>query len=149
MKMKPHSAKIYFGLDTVTCMEKDADSMEFARRAIRAGIEEGAFLPEFSEPTGTEQAAVAYDAAGKIIGIATYYRPDDTNFLWLNMLWVVPECRRQTIGSHLVSAVIAAAARAELPINLGVLVTNTDAARLYESLGFVPESVTYRKDPVV
>ena len=94
---------------------------------------------EGSELALTEIVFVA-EEDGAWLGMAGgYLREDDPTAAGLWGMWVAPEARRRTLGSHLADAVAAwARARKALRLELSVTDRAEGAAALYERLGFTP-----------
>jgi ribosomal protein S18 acetylase RimI-like enzyme len=68
-----------------------------------------------------------------------YLREDDPSAAGLWGMWVAPDARRRSVGTHLVDSIAAwARARRALCLELSVTDRAAAAAALYERLGFIP-----------
>lgn len=56
-------------------------------------------------PDGNEQCWIVTDKAGELVGFATHYIPDNTGLMWLDLLYVDWDVRRQQIGRELIALV--------------------------------------------
>jgi diamine N-acetyltransferase len=73
----------------------------------------------------------------RLVGFAAYYRPDRTDELKLDKLYVHHDYQGQGIGSRLMAQVEAAAAAQALPtLILNVNKNNVQAIRAYQASGF-------------
>ncbi|WP_449255162.1 GNAT family N-acetyltransferase [Bosea sp. (in: a-proteobacteria)] len=108
--------------------------------AFATGQAEGVFTRHRLPPTGDEQAAVVGDPAAPD-GFALFYeaRP---RCLWLDLIWVSPTHRRQSIGGLMMTAIREhAKAMGYERIELGTSDFDGELSRFYRKRGFEPEHV--------
>jgi GNAT superfamily N-acetyltransferase len=89
--------------------------------------------------------ALRMDSAGDAIGFTQLYPSFSSvsmsRVVILNDLFVAPAWRRSTVARRLVGAAVAhAAERGAIRLELATQCANAPARRLYESLGFVPDT---------
>ncbi len=112
---------------------------EAAMRMMLAGQAEG-FIPSNRSPlVGSEELILARQAThdGYInAGVAVFYQPEDAHCLWLDVLYVAPEYRRQGIGRALVTLVRQNAIDAGLSeFSVGTMLDNAPMLSLLKSVG--------------
>lgn len=132
-----------------------AEQRTFVDQAFAAGLEEGAFPSHRAAPEGDEDIVLAVmdvaDLVGtrvEYVGFASYYVPGHMPLVWLDLLYVEPAFRRQSVATRLVASVMAAAQRDGLPFECGTLMSNAAMQALAVSLGLEGRSLVYRKEPV-
>ncbi len=120
------------------CDLADGLRLDAARELMRAGQKEGAIPLDRDDLTGSEDAFFACDnATGEAVGVAVYFLPEGFDHLWLDILYVVPRCRRQLIGSALVDAVMRVAKHRGFPkVEFGTMLTNETMQRFARHEGF-------------
>ncbi|TIM09159.1 MAG: GNAT family N-acetyltransferase [Mesorhizobium sp.] len=120
------------------CDLADGNRLDEARALMLAGQLEGAIPLDRPELTGVEDAFFARDnSTGEAVGVAVYYLPEGFDHLWLDILYVVPRCRRQLIGSALVDAVMRVAKHRGFPkVEFGTMLTNETMQRFARHEGF-------------
>ncbi len=108
--------------------------------AYATGQAEGVFTRHRHAPTGDEQAAVFGDPAAPD-GFALFYEAGPRR-LWLDLIWVRPTHRRQSIGGLMMAAIREhAKAMGYERIELGTIDLDGELSRFYRKRGFEPEHV--------
>lgn len=125
-------------------------NLAIAGTMMARGQREGAIPGDRADLSGLERAIFAYDAtpAGPdtVIGCAVFYEPEDTDLVWLDVLFVAESYRRKGIGRQLVNAVCAAARQAGVSrVEFGTI--NDPMQGLGIACGFAP-SVVYMQRPI-
>jgi GNAT superfamily N-acetyltransferase len=125
----------------------DPIEFNFIHNGFSAGKLAGDFPDYRQGPDNEEMAAIAYNNDGPA-GFATFYHAGSPERVWLDLLWVKPDCRRKSIGTHLLAAVLAYGERYGLAIEFGTLSSNLVMQKLALSFGLKPFTVGYRKEPI-
>lgn len=124
----------------------DEHLLDQARRMMAKGQAEGAIPAERRELCGDESAIFAFCDSG-ITGVAVVYAPDE-KCLWLDILYVQPEHRRQGIATALIEEAYAVARISGLAsLEFGTLVSNGPMQALATRAGF-GQPVVYMERPV-
>lgn len=103
------------------------DTLAYAQKCMERGQAEGAITANRRPLTGHETALVARRATqdGFLrLGVCVFYEPDP-GVLWLDMLFVEPEFRRQSVGWHLLLETrLFAVSQHFRELSFGTLLTN-------------------------
>jgi GNAT superfamily N-acetyltransferase len=68
-------------------------------------IEAGNYPAGRRVPNGDEHCWIVFDRMGNPVAFATHYAPDNTGLMWLDLLFVDWDVRRQGMGAELVALV--------------------------------------------
>lgn len=120
----------------------DAALLAAVHEGFAQAVAEGA-ITRFREPPTGEESIVWIGLSGPLEGFATYFDVGHGR-LWLDILWVHPERRRQGIGSRLLDAVVARAGGFE-QLMLGTTVRNGPMRAMAEARGFEIEGLYYAR----
>lgn len=121
---------------------QDACLLAAVRERFAQAVAEGA-ITRFREPPTGEESIVWISDGAALHGFATYFDVGHGR-LWLDVLWVWPERRRQGIGGRLLDAVVARAGGFE-QVMFGTLAGNGAMQGLAASRGFQIEGHFYAR----
>ncbi|CDZ43074.1 Hypothetical protein NGAL_HAMBI1146_58470 [Neorhizobium galegae bv. officinalis] len=112
---------------------------EIAVGMMLAGQAQG-FIPADRSPlTGHEELILARQPThdGYLnVGVAVFYPPQNSDCLWLDILYVAPEFRRRGVGRELVSQVRQIAAEGGYAeFSIGTMLNNAPMLALLKSIG--------------
>lgn len=125
----------------------DPIEYSFVLNGFAQGIADNNF-PHWREGPDNEEMVAIASLNDLPIGFATFYHAGRPERVWLDLLWVEPESRRNSVGTHLVAAVLAYGERHGLAVEFGTLLGNEIMQKMAASLGLEPYTVGYRKEPV-
>lgn len=124
----------------------DADRLRFASKMLKAAQDEGAIPPDRPGLVGSEECVFALSVR-RYGGCAVFYQPEDHDFLWLDVLYVVPSLRRLGVGITMLEKVFVEARQRGLSgVRLGTQVSNTPMQALAAKAGWTAESLTFHRD---
>lgn len=114
-------------------------------------FDEDVLPPDRERLTGTENAIFALDEengrAGEIAGMLVFFRPEqDPDLLWLDLVYVAPDYRRQGIASVMIHHVAEfASAVGTERLELGTALNNAPMIALAQRAGFADTSVYFKR----
>ncbi len=134
-----------FTLTHISQLADDAAASRYVLVGFAHALGNGDIPADRPPPTGGEQCTLLFDGETPI-GFATYYRPEDHDFLWLDLLWVHPDHRSRGQGRRLIRAVEQAAVLdGASGVRFGTLLTNSTMPIIARMMGFEQQSITYSK----
>ena len=128
----------------------DLDPIEF--NFVHNGFQEGqkaGDYPNYREGPTNEEMVALISHNNQPLGFATFYHAGSPERVWLDLLWVSPDVRRQSIGTNLLGAILAYGERHGMAVEFGTLSSNEIMQKMAKSFGLEPYTVGYRKEPLV
>lgn len=123
----------------------DGDRLHRAQAMMSLGQKEGA-IPADRPPLDGDEDAIFALSGNETVGVAVFFKPKDENELWLDILYVFSDFRRQGIGAALVECVWRRAGALGLArVRFGTLASNKAMQGLAERKAF-GGSVYYERE---